>query len=120
MCPASCPSRFTPRKAAPGTLCIRGRVGPRVSLDVMEKKKSFALPRIEPQLLNRPAFSIVFILSNEGFPIKGILKTNKIVASRRYKTQLWQIYPNSSVTQNKVDSFLYCTIDFYLEIIDVS
>jgi hypothetical protein len=28
---------------------------------------------------------------NEGFPIKGILKTNKIVAYRRYKTQLWQI-----------------------------
>jgi hypothetical protein len=25
------------------------------------------------------------------FPIKGILKTNKIVAFRRYKTQLWQI-----------------------------
>jgi hypothetical protein len=27
---------------------------------------------------------------NEEFPIKGILKTNKIVASRWYKTQLWQ------------------------------
>jgi hypothetical protein len=31
----------------------------------------------------------------KSFQIKGILKTNKIVASYRYKTQLWQTVMNN-------------------------
>jgi hypothetical protein len=42
--------RFTPREISLRTLWIRGWVGPKVGLDVMEKRKIFPLPEIELQL----------------------------------------------------------------------
>jgi hypothetical protein len=46
---ASCPGSFTPRELAPGTHSIGVCVGPRASLDVVEKRKSLTLPGIQPQ-----------------------------------------------------------------------
>jgi hypothetical protein len=43
-------SRLTLCKTAPGTHCTSGWLGPRVSLDVMEKRKLLPLPGIEPRL----------------------------------------------------------------------
>jgi hypothetical protein len=38
---------FTPGEGAPGICCIGGWVGPRVSLDTVEKRKNLALPGIK-------------------------------------------------------------------------
>jgi hypothetical protein len=43
--PASRPGCFTPKETAPGTHCTGGWVGPRASLDDLEKEKSLALAR---------------------------------------------------------------------------
>jgi hypothetical protein len=56
-CSASRPGRFTPCERAPGTHWKGGWVGPRSSLDDMEKKKFLTLPGLELQPLRRPACS---------------------------------------------------------------
>jgi hypothetical protein len=43
------PGRFTPGEIASGTHWIGGWVGPRASLDVMEKREIFPLSGIEPR-----------------------------------------------------------------------
>jgi hypothetical protein len=52
---ASRPSRFTPGERAPGTHWVGGWVGPRASLDDVEKRKFLTLPGLELRLLGRPA-----------------------------------------------------------------
>jgi hypothetical protein len=54
---ASRPGRFTPGERAPGTHWIEGWVGPRASLDDVEKRKFLALPGLELRPLGRPARS---------------------------------------------------------------
>jgi hypothetical protein len=46
---ASHPGRFTPGEIVPGTHWIEGWVGPRASLDVVEKKKILPLLGSEPR-----------------------------------------------------------------------
>jgi hypothetical protein len=58
---ASRPSRFTPRKKAPGTHWIRGLVDPRAGLEVVAKREEF-LPRREPNP-GRPARSLVTVMT---------------------------------------------------------
>jgi hypothetical protein len=41
---------FTPRERAPGAHWIRGWVGPRTGLDVVEKRNILPLPGIQPWL----------------------------------------------------------------------
>jgi hypothetical protein len=47
--PASFPTHFTPRERVPGTQWLRGWVGPRTSLDDLEKLE------LEHRLLSRPS-----------------------------------------------------------------
>jgi hypothetical protein len=54
---ASHPSRYTHGERAPSTLRAGGSVGPRVSLDEMEKRKFLTLPGLELRLLSHPAHS---------------------------------------------------------------
>jgi len=42
--PTSHPGHLNPREKAPGTHCIGGWVGARACLDILEKRKSLALP----------------------------------------------------------------------------
>jgi hypothetical protein len=49
------PCRFTPGERAPGTHWIGGWVGPRASLDDVEKRKFLILPWREIRPLGRPA-----------------------------------------------------------------
>jgi hypothetical protein len=49
--------RFTPGERAPGTHWIGGWVGPRASVDSMEKSKFLTLPGLELRPLCRPAHS---------------------------------------------------------------
>jgi hypothetical protein len=52
---ASRPCRFTPGERAPGTHWIGSCVGPRASLDYVEKRKFLALLGLEFRPLGRPA-----------------------------------------------------------------
>jgi hypothetical protein len=52
--PASRPGSFTPGEKVPATHWIGGWVDPRASLDVVEKRKFFSLPRLELRPLDRP------------------------------------------------------------------
>jgi hypothetical protein len=54
---ASRPDRFAPRERVPGTTWIGGWVGPRASLDNMEKRKFLTLPELELRPFSRPAHS---------------------------------------------------------------
>jgi hypothetical protein len=54
---ASRPSRFTPGESAPGAHWIGGWVGPRVSLDNVEKRKFLTLPGLELRPLGHLACS---------------------------------------------------------------
>jgi hypothetical protein len=49
---ASSPGRFTSGEIVSCTHWIRGSVGPRAGLDVMEKRNNSPLPGIEPQSSN--------------------------------------------------------------------
>jgi hypothetical protein len=51
------PCRFTTRERAPDTHWIGGWVGPRASLDDVEKRKCLPLPRLKFRPLGRPAHS---------------------------------------------------------------
>jgi hypothetical protein len=53
---------FTPRGGAPGTYSLGGRLGPRASMDTVEKRNLLPLPGIEPRFLAHPAHSLVTIL----------------------------------------------------------
>jgi hypothetical protein len=53
--PTSRPGRFTPEEKAPGTHWIEGWVGPRASVDDVEKRKFLTLPGLELVPLCRPA-----------------------------------------------------------------
>jgi hypothetical protein len=64
---ASRPGRFTPGERTPGTLWIGGWVGPRASLDDLEKGKFLILPGLELRLLGHPARSqLLYRLSYPG------------------------------------------------------
>jgi hypothetical protein len=64
---ASRPGRFTPGERAPVTHCERFRVGPRTSLDDVEKIKFLILRGLELQPLCRPARSqLLYRLSYPG------------------------------------------------------
>jgi hypothetical protein len=52
---ASCPCRFNLGKRAPGTHWIGGWVGPRASLDDVEKRKFLTIPGLVLRPLDRPA-----------------------------------------------------------------
>jgi hypothetical protein len=52
---ASCPCRFTPGERAPCTHWIGRWVGPRASLDDVEKRKFLTLPGLELRALGHPA-----------------------------------------------------------------
>jgi hypothetical protein len=54
---ASRPGRFTPGERAPGTHWIGGLVGPRASLDDVEKRNYLTLPGLELRALGHPARS---------------------------------------------------------------
>jgi hypothetical protein len=54
---ASRPGRFTPGERAPGTHFIGDWVGPRTSLDTVEKRKFLTLSGLELRPLHRPACS---------------------------------------------------------------
>jgi hypothetical protein len=58
---ASRPGRFTPGERAPGTHWIGGWVGPRASLDDVERWKFLPPPGLELQPLGRPADSQFYI-----------------------------------------------------------
>jgi hypothetical protein len=49
--------RFTPEETVPGTACIGGWVGPRASLDDVEKRKFLTLLGCELRPLGCPAHS---------------------------------------------------------------
>jgi hypothetical protein len=54
---ASRPGRFTPGERAPSPHWIGGWVGPRASLDDVEKRKFLTLPGLELRPFRRPASS---------------------------------------------------------------
>jgi hypothetical protein len=49
------PARYTLRKRAPGTHCIRGLIGPRTDLDYIEVRQLLILPELELPTLDSPA-----------------------------------------------------------------
>jgi hypothetical protein len=55
---ASWPNHFIPGKRFPGTHWIGNWVGPRASLDTVEKRKISSLPGIKPQIFGHPAHSL--------------------------------------------------------------
>jgi hypothetical protein len=66
---ASRPGRFTPGERAPGTHWMEGWVGPRTTLDDMEKRKFLPLLGLKLRSLGRPVCSqLLYQLHYPGSP----------------------------------------------------
>jgi hypothetical protein len=70
---ASCSDRFNPGERAPGTHWVRGWMGPRAGVGIMEKCKFLTLPRFELRLFGRPdqinKDEAIWIIPNSTHPV---------------------------------------------------
>jgi hypothetical protein len=70
---ASCPGRFTPEKKASGTHWIGGWVGPRASLDTVEKRKILPLLWVNPKHAAHSLLLYQLNYPNSYTTVRGIL-----------------------------------------------